>query len=49
MLQALEVIRQLTEKEALKIQRAYMRLRLVIPGKVVYVIIMLMIRNKIVS
>ncbi|PVD33078.1 hypothetical protein C0Q70_08527 [Pomacea canaliculata] len=31
--QALEVIRQLTEKEALKIQRAYMRLRLVIPAK----------------
>ncbi|KAK7479969.1 hypothetical protein BaRGS_00028796 [Batillaria attramentaria] len=31
--QALEVIKQLTEKEVLNIQRAYMRLRIIVPAK----------------
>ncbi|XP_060564744.1 ribosome maturation protein SBDS-like [Ruditapes philippinarum] len=31
--QALDVIKQFTEKETIKIQRAYMRLKLTIPGK----------------
>ena len=32
-LQALDVIKQFTDKEVIQIQRAYMRLRLSIPGE----------------